>query len=183
MGEQSKIDETRPDGVMPLARITCMAGQTVCQQGTPSHQAFYIESGMVEVVIDEDGHSVKLAEIGPGEVFGEMGVLESEMRFATVKATEKSVISVMSRDELETRIARIDDPVVSALINGLSKRLRATSVSQMRYYKHLAAFQDRVAGLMNKANEGIDKAKRDDFAAEITPLLNQIEAVLDKYRK
>lgn len=183
MSEQSPIDETRPDGVMPLARMTCMAGQTVCAQGTPANQAFYIESGGVEVVIDEDGHSVKLAEIGPGEVFGEMGVLEREMRMATVRTTEKSVISVMSRDELEMRIARVDDPVVSALINGLAKRLRATSAGQVRYYKNLAAFQDRIAGLMNKANDGIDKARRDEFAAEIGPLLDRVEAVLDKYRK
>jgi len=179
----SPIDKTRPDGIMSLARMTCMPGQTVCAQGTPSHQAFYIEEGTVEVVIQEDGHSVKLAEIGAGEVFGEMGVLEREMRMATVKAVERSVISVMSRAELEARIARVDDPVVSALINGLAKRLRATSASQVRYYKNLAAFQDRILGLMGKANDGIDKSRREEFAAEIGPLLDKVEAILDKYRK
>lgn len=168
---------------MPLARMTCMPGQIICAQGTPANQAFYVEEGLVEVVVEEDGHSVRLAEIGPGEMFGEMGVLEQEMRMATVRAAQKSTISVMSRKELESRIARIDDPVVSALINGLTKRLRATSAGQMHYSKSLAAFEDRVAGLMNRANDGIDRSRRDAFAAEIGPLLAQVEAVLEKYRK
>ncbi len=168
---------------MPAARMTCMAGQVIFEQGTPANQAFYIEDGLVEVVIEEDGHSVKLAEIGPGEVFGEMGVLERESRMATVRALEKSKITVMSQGELEERIAAIEDPVVEALINGFIRRLRATSAGQMQYYKNLANFQNRMAGLMNKANEGIDQSKRSEFAAEIKPLLDQIEATLDKYRK
>lgn len=168
---------------MPATRMKCMAGQTVFEQGTPANQAFYIESGTVEVVIEEDGHTVKLAEIGPGEVFGEMGVLEREVRMATVRAIENSQISVMTRDEMEQRIEQIKDPVVQALINGFIRRLRATSVGQVQYYKNLAEFQNRVAGLMSKANSGIDQSRRDEFAAEISPLLDQLEATLDKYRK
>lgn len=177
------IKETQPEGLMPSIRMTCMAGQVVCAQGTPANQAFYIETGMVEVIVEEDGHSVKLAEIGAGEVFGEMGVLEREMRMATVRATETSKITVMSREDLVERINRVDDPVIKALINGLTRRLRATSAGHVRYYKNLVDFQNRVAGLMSKANEGIDRARREEFAAEIGPLLDRVEETLDKYRK
>jgi len=186
MGEEQKkksLEETRPEGTMPSTRMTCMAGQIICEQGTPSNQAFYIEEGLAEVIVEEDGHRVKLAEIGAGEVFGEMGVLERELRMATVRAVEKSIITVMTRDELEERINKIDDPVVSALINGFARRLRATSVSQVKYYKNLAEFQDRIAGLMDKANKGIDSTRRAEFAEEIAPVLDQVEAILDKYRE
>ena len=159
-----------------------MEGQTVFEQGTPANQAFYIESGLVEVLIEEDGHTVKLAEIGPGEIFGEMGVLEQEARMATVKAIETSKINIMQRDEIEERIENVDDPVVKALINGFTKRLRATSVDNVQYYKNLANFQNRVAGIMKKANDGIDQSKRDPFSEEMNPLLDQIEVILDKYR-
>ena len=40
-----------------------------------------------------------------------------------------------------------------------------------------------MAGLMEKADRGIDQQRRNEFAEEITPLLDQVEAVLDKYRK
>lgn len=185
MNEKSKkeFENTRPEGTMPATRMTCMAGQTVFEQGTPANQAFFIEDGLVEVIMEEDGHSVKLAEIGPGEVFGEMGVMERESRMATVRAIEKSTITVMTRDELEERIDNIGDPVISALINGFAKRLRATSVGKVEYYKNLAEFQNRVAGLMDKANQGIDSSKRKEFADEITPLLDQVEATLDKYKE
>ena len=178
-----QIKDTHPDGAIPPTRMTCMEGQEVFKQGGPANQAFFIEEGLVEVVMEQDGHSVKLAEIGPGEIFGEMGVLEREVRMATVRALEKSTITVMSRDELELRIKNLKDPVISALINGFAKRLRATSAGQVQYYKNLAEFQNRVAGLMDKADEGIDQSKRAEFAAEIGPLLDQVEATLDKYRK
>src|SRR5690606_15020129 len=101
--------------------------------------AFFIRQGLVEVVIEEDGHQVKLAEIGAGEVFGEMGVMEKETRMATVRALEKTQITVMTREELEKRVGRVEDPVVQALIKGLTRRLRATSAGQVKYYKNLAA--------------------------------------------
>lgn len=178
-----RLEDTRPEGTMPSTRLTCMPGQVVFKQGAPANQAFYIEEGLVEVIIEEDGHTVKLAEIGPGEVFGELGVLEREARMATVRALEKSTITVMTRKELEQRIGNIDDPVIRALIEGFSRRLRAASAGQVQYYKNLAEFQNRVAGLMTKANDGINQARREQFSAEIKPLLDQVEAILDKYRE
>ncbi len=177
------FDESRPKGVMPPTGMTCSAGQVIFEQGTPANQAFFIESGTVEVLIERDGHCIKLAEIGPGEVFGEMGVLEREARSASVRAVDKCRIYVMTREEMEKRLERVEDPVVAALINSFAKRLRATSIGNIKYYKNLAEFQNRVAGLMDLADQGIDADRRTAFAAEITPLLDEVEAMLHKYRK
>lgn len=177
-----KFEDTRPDGVKPSTRMTCMAGQVICKQGTPANQAFFIEDGLVEVVMDVDGEAMVLGEIGSGDVFGEMGVLEQELRFATVRAKEKSCITVMTNDELVKRVEQVDDPVVVALVKGLSKRLRTASEGQINYFKSLANLQNRVAGLMGKTGAGIDRARREEFAAEIAPVLAQVEAILDKYK-
>ena len=183
MTDKSKqLKDSLPENVKPPTRLTCMPGQVVVEQGAPANQAFFIEEGLVEVVLNEDGHEIKLAEIGPGEIFGEMGVLEKETRMASVRAIEKSTVTVLSREELEERVKNVEDPVVDALINGFTKRLRATSAGQIKYYKNLANFQNRIAGLMLKANEGIDQSKRDAFASEIEPLLDQVEQTLEKYR-
>jgi CRP/FNR family transcriptional regulator, cyclic AMP receptor protein len=169
----------RPPGP---THLVCNKGQAIFEQGMPAHQAFYVEEGRVEVTVEEDGHIIKLAEIGPGEIFGEMGVLEQEARMATVRAIEKSIVAIISKVELEERIKNIDDPVVQSLIGILLSRVRSANRGQVKHYKDLADFQNRIAGLMRNANEGIDATKRDAFRAEILPLLDKIEAVLTKYR-
>lgn len=168
---------------VPAPVLHCSAGREIFAQGTPSNHAFLVEKGELEVLIEADGHTVKLAEIGPGEIFGEMGVLEKEVRMASVRAVTPVTVRAIDRSDIENRIERLEDPVIKALIEGFAKRLRNTSADTVKHFKNLAAFQGRMAGLMEKADRGIDQQRRNEFAEEITPLLDQVEAVLDKYRK
>lgn len=175
-------DEESIIAKIPAPVLHCSAGREIFAQGTPSNHAFIVEKGELEVLMETDGHTVKLAEIGPGEIFGEMGVLEKEVRMATVRAVTATTVRAIDRSDIEDRIAKLEDPVVKALIEGFTKRLRNTSVDNAKHFRNLAEFQGRMAGLMEKADRGIDKQRRTEFADEITPLLDQVEAVLDKYR-
>lgn len=163
-------------------RMICEPGRTVFEQGGPAHQAYFIEAGRVEVIAHDGAHSIKLAEIGPGEIFGEMGTLENRMRQATVRAIEKSTIVVIKKQDLIDRIDAVADPVIRSLINVLMRRLRDANTKQMGYYRELADFQDHVGNLVAAAGSGIDPGRRAAFTAEITPLLQQIEVVLKKYQ-
>jgi CRP-like cAMP-binding protein len=178
MSEPEKKPVYKPEG----KQLICSAGRPLFEQGTPAHQAFYIESGKVEVTVRQGPHTIRVAELGPGEIFGEMGILEDQSRMASVNALEESVITVISRKDMEARIDAIDDDFVRALIKSLSHRIRQSTQEQVRYYTDLISFQDRMSGLMKKADEGIDQSKREAFANEAIPLLDQLEALLDKYR-
>lgn len=164
-------------------QLLCAAGRPVFEQGTPAHQVFYIDQGRVEVTVQEGPHTIRLAELGPGEIFGEMSVLANELRSATVTALEECTITVITRKDLEDRIASLDDEFIKSLIGSLVRRLRDANKGQIRYYSDLAAFQDRMSGLMQKAHDGVGQEKRGAFAAEVTPLLDQIESLLDKYQR
>jgi CRP/FNR family transcriptional regulator, cyclic AMP receptor protein len=59
------------------------AGATLLREGDFSNEMIAIESGTADVL--RDGATV--ASIGPGDVIGELGVLEKEMRNASVVAT------------------------------------------------------------------------------------------------
>lgn len=165
-----------------LQQLTVAAGRPVFEQGTPSFQAYFIEEGRLEVTVREGAHIIKLAELGPGEIFGEMGVLEHEMRMATVVALEPTKVRVMKRDDLEARIAGIDDQFVRALISAQTQRLRESNRGQMQYYKRMADLQNRLTGLADAVERGVDPARREEFKAEILPLMTQMEAVLKKFR-
>ncbi len=63
-------------------------GEAVVRQGAPADALFLIESGTLNVKShDEANHEVELASLGPGDFFGEIGLLQSIPRTATVTAT------------------------------------------------------------------------------------------------
>jgi CRP/FNR family cyclic AMP-dependent transcriptional regulator len=59
------------------------AGATLMREGDFSNEMVAIESGTADVL--QDGQ--KVAALGPGDVFGEMGVLERELRNASIVAS------------------------------------------------------------------------------------------------
>jgi CRP-like cAMP-binding protein len=59
------------------------AGATLMREGDYSNEMVAIESGTADVI--QGGRTV--ADLGPGDVFGEMGVLEREMRTASIVAS------------------------------------------------------------------------------------------------
>lgn len=165
-----------------LTQVVTNAGRPIFEQGTPAFQAYYIEEGRVEVTVHDGGHIIKLAELGPGEIFGEMGVLEHELRMATVVALEKTTLSVLKREDLEERIQNIPDKFVQSLIAAQTKRLRESSKMQIQYYRRFAELQNSMMGLVKGVDKGIDEKKRNEFAIEIVPLMEAMEKIVKKYQ-
>ncbi len=159
------------------------AGDTIIQQGDDAFRAYYIESGRVEVSVNQEGAELKISELGPGHIFGEMALIEKGPRTATVKALDAVTLSVISNDEIETRINNIEDGAMRALIELLIARLRETTQGQVHQYKTLADFQDRVTGLVDRVDIGIDQGKRDEFRDEVNPLLDALQEVMDRYQR
>jgi CRP/FNR family cyclic AMP-dependent transcriptional regulator len=67
-------------------------GRVLCAQGRTSHEFFVIEDGTARVV--RDGQY--LDELGPGDFFGEMGLLEDAPRNADVIAETPLTLMVLS---------------------------------------------------------------------------------------
>ncbi len=69
------------------------AGKVITREGDIGHEFFVIEDGTAEVV--KDGRHV--GDLGPGDFFGEVALLEEERRTATVTATSPMRLIVMTR--------------------------------------------------------------------------------------
>ena len=98
-----------------LIRVPVPAGGVVLREGEDSDRFFVIESGLVEVTQER----VVLRQEGPGEYFGEIGLLRDVPRTATVTAVEDTVLLALGRDEFlaavtgQSEAFRAADDIVS----------------------------------------------------------------------
>lgn len=100
------------------------AGQTVFSQGDDSTHTYQIEAGSVDIVITgKDGAERQVATLGPGEVFGEMGIIDPAPRSATAIAREETACNIFAADEVVEMMSN-DPAQAMALIRSLIIRLR-----------------------------------------------------------
>jgi NADH dehydrogenase len=91
---QLKLQDT-----MGIGKEHFEPGQAVFHQGDLGDRIYIIVSGAAEVVREQDGHEIVLAQLGAGEYFGEMALVENRPRTATIRCTTPmDVISLPKRE-------------------------------------------------------------------------------------
>src|SRR3954468_16148047 len=92
---QSLPEDARRKFATWAREVSVPEGKQLAEEGEYAYDLFIIEDGTAEVI--QDGNTV--AELGSGEFFGEMGVLERAPRNATVVAkTPMTLLTLSSWD-------------------------------------------------------------------------------------
>jgi len=104
---------------------TYASGDIVFSQGDEGDCAYIIETGRVEVFVVDREVETPITTLGPGEIFGEMAVIDVGKRSASVRALEDAKLTVVYREQLYSRI-RESDAIVRLLISVLLKRMRSS---------------------------------------------------------
>src|SRR2546427_2185094 len=99
------------------------AGQEIVRQGDTGVGAFIIRSGKVDILQDRSGKETKLATLGPGEVIGEMALLDEFPRSATARAIEPTTVLGIQRWHFKG-ILESHPQLALALLPILSRRIR-----------------------------------------------------------
>lgn len=94
-------------------------GQIIVTQGTPGQAFYMITSGRVEIVRD----GVSLGAFGPGDFFGEMALLDSAPRSATIRALDDVSCLMLSGWDFKALLER-HPSIAIKLLEVLSRRLR-----------------------------------------------------------
>ena len=120
-----------PDGGLAVLdslgrRRTFSSGAPLMQQGDVSESMHIILQGRVRVeqTRPEIGEPMKLAELGPGEIVGEIGLLDKMPRTATVTAVEPTTTMELDSAALAMTVLRFPDVSV-ALLRSCSQRLQS----------------------------------------------------------
>jgi CRP/FNR family transcriptional regulator, cyclic AMP receptor protein len=98
-------------------------GTLLCREGDPGREMFIVQKGKVQVRKKVGPGEKVLAELGDGEFFGEMALLEGLNRSATVEALEDSKILVINPETFET-LLKTNPEIALKMLKKMASRLR-----------------------------------------------------------
>lgn len=104
------------------------AKAAIIRQGDPAGELYYIISGSVTVLLEDDkGHEIVLAYLNPGDFFGEIGLFNADAsRTALVRARAESEIAQISYKKLRGLTELYPDLII-AMTSQIARRLRNTN--------------------------------------------------------
>jgi CRP-like cAMP-binding protein len=116
------------DGLAMLAeratQVDFPAGHVIARQGEIGTGFFVVISGRVRVVRDGE----RIAELGPGEFFGELSVLDRMPRNAMVAAEEATSCLALASWDFDAVL--LEQPALTlAILRGVAARLREVTES------------------------------------------------------
>ncbi len=112
-----------------IVRLRFAAGQEIIRQGEPGSRFYIVNSGNVEVVRTNGDQEERLAVLGPGKYFGEVALLQSSMRTATVRALEDTVVLSIERKDFTVLVESL--PVLAEAMSETVRRSIAVATGEV----------------------------------------------------
>ena len=107
-----------------VTRKSTPRSTTVMAGGDPTDSLYIVLSGRLKVMMsDADGKEVILSILGPGEFFGEMGLIDDAPRSASVVAIEPCELLCIAKRDFKKCLAD-NFEMGMAVMRGLVRRLR-----------------------------------------------------------
>jgi CRP/FNR family transcriptional regulator, cyclic AMP receptor protein len=104
-------------------QVDVKPGTKLAQEGRFAYEFFAIEDGTAEVTRE----GAVLATLGPGDFFGEIGLLGADRRVASVTATSPMRLVVLTGSQLRAIEGRMA-PVAQRIRAAMTERLEANQV-------------------------------------------------------
>lgn len=176
-------------------RRTVPAGTTLILAEEPGETAYLIEHGTVKISLTQaDGSEVILGLRGPGDVVGEMSLLDRQARSATVTALEPCDVLWVDQSTFATWLQTV--PLLSAnLLHLLARRLRLAGVQILtlstldlygRVARQLLSLAEQCGEPAPEAQDAVRipvRLTQSDLAAMVGATRARVNAVLMYYKR
>jgi energy-coupling factor transporter ATP-binding protein EcfA2 len=122
-------------------KIRLKAGEAVLRQGQVNDRFYLITKGLVEVVLEEPvGRTAVLAELGPGQHFGEIELLRNVDVLATIRASASGPVELLTLDreiftQLTDQVQAMRDHMMSVAQQRLTQNAEVTSRLQREHLR------------------------------------------------
>ena len=146
------------------------AGTRVFDEGDRSDACYIVREGSFRVTREHsDGRAITLATLGPGEVFGELAMLDGDTRSASAEALSDGELLALPANDVRGLLAR--HPEISVkLVAALVRRLREANERISR--QSFQTVPSRVAGVLSQL---VAETPRSGESGEVTIRMNQAD--------
>src|SRR5262249_43517382 len=121
-------------------------GTVIFREGDESDTCYVVRSGHARAIREHaDGRTIALATFGPGSIFGELAMFESERRSATVETLDDlDAVAILGSDM--RRLMREHVEIALGVVTSLGRRLRGANERIAR--QSFQTVQSRVATVL-----------------------------------
>jgi hypothetical protein len=132
-------------------------GQMIFREGDTTQEAYRILKGRVEISIAGDGKSVILAQLGEGDIFGEMAMVDERPRSASAQALEVTECEVLTAENFNEAVLQRPEILIPYLAS-FFERLR-TANDRLRMEMRLRAQAEQRASAPAASNPAAAMAR------------------------
>jgi CRP-like cAMP-binding protein len=148
----SLFSELSRDDLERISRVAVPrafpAGVRVFHEGDRSDACYLVRTGDLRVTREHsDGRAIALATLGPGDIFGELAMLDGEARSASVETLSDSELLALPAADFRRMLAE-HSRISVKLIIALTRRLRETNERVAR--QSFQTVPSRVAGVLTQ---------------------------------
>jgi CRP/FNR family transcriptional regulator, cyclic AMP receptor protein len=123
-------------------------GVRVFHEGDHSDACYIVRTGSFRVTREHsDGRAITLANLGPGDIFGELAMLDGEVRSASVEALGDGQLLALPAGDVRALLGRHPEITVK-LVAALVRRLRMANERISR--QSFQTVPSRVAGVLSQ---------------------------------
>lgn len=151
------------------------AATRVFHEGDSSDACYIVSEGSFRVTREHsDGRAITLATLGPGEIFGELAMLDGDKRSASAESITDGTLLALPANDVRNLLSR-NPEIALKLVAGLVRRLRAANMRLSR--QSFQTVPSRVAGILAQlSREGQDGGPDGEGEmSEVTIRMNQTD--------
>jgi CRP/FNR family cyclic AMP-dependent transcriptional regulator len=154
---------------------TFPAGTRVFHEGDSSDACYIVSEGSFRVTREHsDGRAITLATLGPGEIFGELAMLDGDTRSASAESITDGTLLALPANDVRGLLGR-NPEIALKLVAGLVRRLRAANMRLSR--QSFQTVPSRVAGILAQLSRDGQPSGTDSDGemSEVTIRMNQTD--------
>lgn len=155
-----------------LTEVTLQPGELLFAEGSSGDSAYAVMRGQIEVIKQANNREILLSVRGPGEVIGEMALLEETVRMAGIRAREETHLIVIRKEQMDYLLENSLEAVRAMFFTVLA-RLRSTQ-SMLNQSEKMAQLGTLTAGVAHELNNP---------AAAVQRGTKQLSEVVGRYSK
>jgi CRP-like cAMP-binding protein len=181
MGVNMQGQITGHKGPIILERKFVPKDGMLIHEGDERQQAYLIQSGKVRVFTSREDLEIDLAQLGAGQIIGEMALIMDGKRTANVQAIEDCNFIVINRHEFEQRL-HDTDRAIKSMVNMLTQRIKDANDAIADKRGNLRAIIKTAESMVNNTKAGMPIEQRHGFDNNVLPKLDALVIAVENFQ-